>query len=351
MEKNIAERIKVVVFDADDTLWANQPYFDEAEDRYSSLLSDYGEAEYIKGELFSTEMRNMDELGFGATAFTLSMIETALRIGGESLPVSAVSDIYAVGRSLLRIPATPLEGVEETLQRLAGSRRFRLVVLTKGNLLDQERKLERSGLGRYFDHVEIVSDKNEKAYSDFVAFLGIDASEMIMVGNSFKSDIAPVLAIGGYGAYIPFHTTWQHETGDDAGKFRKGVYNIVGSYGSESLAAVVAVADSAYAAGGTLTHLQVEGRVSDDYGLGRVEMQGPEYPQHHFRRGLGRASAACREYQFEELPEIERIEQPSERVGAARGGDCHTQAASPEALQGLVDSGKHRDVRGCDLVE
>ena len=120
----------------------------------------------------------MDELGFGATAFTLSMIETALRIGGESLPVSAVSDIYAVGRSLLKIPATPLEGVEETLHRLAGSRRFRLVVLTKGNLLDQERKLERSGLGRYFDHVEIVSDKNEKAYSDFVAFLGIDASEM-----------------------------------------------------------------------------------------------------------------------------------------------------------------------------
>ena len=215
MEKNIAERIKVVVFDADDTLWANQPYFDEAEDRYSSLLSDYGEAEYIKGELFSTEMRNMDELGFGATAFTLSMIETALRIGGESLPVSAISDIYAIGRSLLRIPATPLEGIEETLQRLAGSRRFRLVVLTKGNLLDQERKLERSGLGRYFDHVEIVSDKNEKAYSDFVAFLGIDATEMIMVGNSFKSDIAPVLAIGGYGAYIPFHTTWQHERAEE----------------------------------------------------------------------------------------------------------------------------------------
>ena len=215
MEKNIAERIKVVVFDADDTLWANQPYFDEAEDRYASLLSDYGEAEYIKGELFSTEMRNMDELGFGATAFTLSMIETALRIGGESLPVSAVSDIYAIGRSLLRIPATPLEGVEETLHRLAGSRRFRLVVLTKGNLLDQERKLERSGLCRYFDHVEIVSDKNEKAYSDFVAFLGIDASEMIMVGNSFKSDIAPVLAIGGYGAYIPFHTIWQHERAEE----------------------------------------------------------------------------------------------------------------------------------------
>ncbi|HIR83223.1 MAG TPA: HAD family hydrolase [Candidatus Cryptobacteroides pullicola] len=215
MEKNIAERIKVVVFDADDTLWANQPYFDEAEDRYSSLLSDYGEAEYIKGELFSTEMRNMDELGFGATAFTLSMIETALRIGGESLPVSAISDIYAIGRSLLRIPATPLEGVEDTLQKLSASHRFRLVVLTKGNLLDQERKLERSGLGRYFDHVEIVSDKNEKTYSDFVSFLGVEASEMMMVGNSFKSDIAPVLAIGGYGAYIPFHTTWQHERAEE----------------------------------------------------------------------------------------------------------------------------------------
>ena len=216
MERDMISRnIKVIAFDADDTLWANQPYFDEAEEKLCSILSEYGEPELIKSELFNTEMQNMDELGYGAMAFTLSMVETALRLSAGKIPAMKISDIYGLGRSLLRIPATPLEGVRETLERLSLSAAYRLIVVTKGNMLDQEHKLERSGLRGYFSHVEIVSDKTEKTYSDLLSFLCIDASELLMVGNSFKSDISPVLQIGGYGAYIPFHATWQHEKTDE----------------------------------------------------------------------------------------------------------------------------------------
>ena len=207
----LKDNIKVIAFDADDTLWENQPYYDDAEGKLCRLLSDYGDPGYIKEELFRTEMQNMAELGYGATPFTMSMLETALRLGGETIRPRIISEIYALGRSLLRIPATPLDGVGRTLEKISGSGRYRLIVITKGNMLDQERKLERSGLGKFFDHVEIVSDKNERIYSKLLAFLNIRASELLMVGNSFKSDIAPVLQIGGYGAYIPFHTTWQHE--------------------------------------------------------------------------------------------------------------------------------------------
>ena len=203
--------IKVIAFDADDTLWENQPYFDAVEDRFCALLAEYGGDRHVREELLGTEMRNMAELGYGATAFTLSMIETALRLSGGKVSAGTIGKVYGLGRSLLRIPATPLDGVTETLERISLSGRYRMIVLTKGNMLDQEHKLERSGLGKYFDHVEIVSDKNENTYSGLLAFFGIRASELLMVGNSFKSDISPVLQIGGYGAYIPFRTTWQHE--------------------------------------------------------------------------------------------------------------------------------------------
>lgn len=211
----LKDKIKVIAFDADDTLWENQPYFDVAEEKFCRILVEYGNPETISEELFKTEMQNMPELGYGATAFTLSMIETALRLGGDRIAPSKISEIYRLGRSLLRIPAEPMDGVFRTLEKLSSLNRYRLIVITKGNMLDQERKLDRSGLGQFFDHVEIVSDKNEKTYSDLLAFLQINASELLMVGNSFKSDIAPVLKIGGYGAYIPFHTTWQHEQAEE----------------------------------------------------------------------------------------------------------------------------------------
>lgn len=161
----LKDNVKVIAFDADDTLWANQPYYDAAEEKFCQLLSDYGDSGYIKEELFRTEMQNMEELGYGAAPFTMSMMETALRLGGETIRPGTISEIYALGRSLLRIPATPLDGVGRTLEKISGSDRYRLIVITKGNMLDQERKLERSGLGKFFDHVEIVSDKNERTYS------------------------------------------------------------------------------------------------------------------------------------------------------------------------------------------
>lgn len=207
--------IKVIAFDADDTLWENQPYFDEVEEKLCSILSEYGWSGHIREELFRTEMRNMDELGYGAMAFTLSMIETALEVSGNRIPAGKISEIYALGRSLLRIPATPMEGVSETLERLSESGAFRLILITKGNMLDQQRKLDRSGLRGFFSHVEIVSDKDESTYRRLLESLDIRPSQLLMVGNSFKSDIAPVLQIGGYGAYIPFHTTWQHEKVDE----------------------------------------------------------------------------------------------------------------------------------------
>ncbi len=207
----MTEKIKVVAFDADDTLWDNQTYFDEAETRFCSIMSGYGEEEFLRKELFSTEMKNMDSLGYGVMAFTLSMIETALRLSGNTIPAGRISEIYGIGRDLLRNPAVPLPGVEETLATIRMTRPYRTIVITKGNTTDQENKLERSGLKRFFSHIEIVPDKTEKAYREIIDALGIDASELLMVGNSFKSDIAPVLALGGYGVHIPAKSTWQHE--------------------------------------------------------------------------------------------------------------------------------------------
>lgn len=207
--------IKAIAFDADDTLWENQPYFDEVEEKFCSFLPEYGDCGYIREQLFKTEMKNMEELGYGAMAFTMSMIETALMVSGNSVPACKISEIYALGRSLLRIPAVPMEGVSKTLDRLDRSGAFRLIMITKGDMLDQLRKLERSGLKRFFSRIEIVPDKDERTYLRIMDSLGFRPSELLMVGNSFKSDIAPVLQIGGYGAYIPFRSTWEHEQADE----------------------------------------------------------------------------------------------------------------------------------------
>ena len=209
------DRIKVVAFDADDTLWENQLYFDEAEDRFSEALSAYGDAEYVKKELFKTEMQNMGTLGYGVMAFTLSMMETALRLSRDTIPASALHRIYDIGRELLANPATPYPEVEETLETISSTRPYKLIVITKGNTTDQENKLERSGLTRFFSHIEIVPDKTEEAYRKIIDVLGIRTEELLMVGNSFKSDIAPVLKAGGYGVHIPANSTWQHEVAEE----------------------------------------------------------------------------------------------------------------------------------------
>ena len=171
-----------------------------------------------KHELFVTESNNMEDLGYGCKAFTISVMETALRVCGNDLSATQLSELLEAGKHLLQLPATPLPGVEETLQRLSVACRtstLKLVCFTKGELQDQENKLRRSGLGKYFDHVEITSDKTEKEFLALCRHLDIEPQELLMVGNSLKSDIAPALAIGAQAVHIPFHVTWQLEVHED----------------------------------------------------------------------------------------------------------------------------------------
>lgn len=203
--------IKVIVFDADDTLWDIQSYFDRAEDIFTDELKEYGKAEELSEILYRTESANMPVLGYGAKAVCISMVETALAVSGGKVSGDSLMRILSAAKSLLSLPATPLPGVVETLKALKGQGRYRLTVLTKGDLLDQESKLRRSGLGEYFDNVVVVSEKGRKEYLDLCRSESVAPSEMAMVGNSFKSDIIPVVEIGGRGIYIPSHSIWRHE--------------------------------------------------------------------------------------------------------------------------------------------
>lgn len=202
----------IIAFDADDTLWSNEPFFQEAERQYTELLKDYAvSAEEISAELFRTEMDNLNILGYGAKAFTISMLETALRISRNTVSADVSGRIIKLGKSLLQIPVVPLTGVKETLECLRERPGYRLIVATKGDLLDQKNKLRRSGLDIYFDHVEVMPDKTEADYLRLLDILQVTPDRFVMVGNSLKSDIQPVLAIGGKGVYIPFEVMWQHE--------------------------------------------------------------------------------------------------------------------------------------------
>ena len=201
--------LKVIAFDADDTLWINEPYFQETEQKFCELLSPYLSRHTLSQELFKTEIDNLRLYGYGIKGYVLSMIEAALKISDNTIPVEIIEKIIQYGKELLEKPIVLLDGVEETLESLKG--KYKLVVATKGDLLDQRRKLHNSGLGHYFHHIEVMSDKQEVDYSDLIKRLEIHPSEFFMIGNSLKSDVLPVLAIGGYAAHIPFHTTWAHE--------------------------------------------------------------------------------------------------------------------------------------------
>ena len=201
--------IKVIAFDADDTLWVNEPYFQETENKFCSLLEDYLPQHSISQELFKTEIANLSLYGYGVKGYILSMIEAALRITNNTLNVVIVEKIIQYGKELLERPIEMLEGVEDVLKKLSG--KYRLVVATKGDLLDQERKLKKSGIEHYFHHTEIMSDKQEKDYIKLIKHLDIPPAAFVMIGNSIKSDVLPVLAAGGHGIHVPYHTTWAHE--------------------------------------------------------------------------------------------------------------------------------------------
>ncbi len=211
LKDKIQKQIKLIAFDADDTLWSNEPLFRTAEKKMSSLLSQYGTHDFIASELYQIEVQNMADYGFGAMAFTLSLLETAIKISHHQLNASQTEQILKIGRELLHNPAKPLDGVTETLEALHSDGRYRLLLLTKGELLTQENKIQRSGLAHYFDAVDIVSDKNREEYLKICQKYGLSPKEIMMVGNSFKSDIAPVLEIGGIGVHIPAESLWQLE--------------------------------------------------------------------------------------------------------------------------------------------
>ncbi len=201
--------IRVIAFDADDTLWVNEPYFREAEERFCELLEGYLPQHSVAKELFRIEIENLPLYGYGIKSFMLSMVETALEVSGRNISPDVIAQAIEIGRDMLQKPVVLLDGVEDVLKALQG--KYRLVMATKGDLLDQERKLLKSGLAAYFHHIEIVSEKKESEYEKLIAHLDISPQHFLMVGNSVKSDIVPVLNVGGFGFHVPYHTTWEHE--------------------------------------------------------------------------------------------------------------------------------------------
>jgi putative hydrolase of the HAD superfamily len=201
--------LKVIAFDADDTLFVNEPYFQETEHKFCALMSDYLSQQGLSQELFRVEIQNLDLYGYGIKGYILSMIEAAMKISNNTISIEIVAKIIEYGKELLQKPIELLDGVEATLAALQG--KYKLIVATKGDLKDQQSKLHRSGLGHYFHHIEVMADKQELNYEKLLKRLEINADEFFMIGNSLKSDVLPVLEIGGYAVHIPFHTTWEHE--------------------------------------------------------------------------------------------------------------------------------------------
>ena len=203
------ENCKVIAFDADDTLWVNETYFRDAEKKFAKILSKYETVNKIEQELFKVEMKNLELYGYGIKGFMLSLIECALELSNYSISQHEIEKILILGKEMLTKPIELLDGVEEVLEKL--HKKYKLIVATKGDLLDQERKLEKSGLLKYFHHIEVMSEKKEVDYRNLIKHLDINSNELLMVGNSLKSDVLPLIKIGASAIHIPFHITWSHE--------------------------------------------------------------------------------------------------------------------------------------------
>ena len=204
------DQIKAIAFDADDTLWINETFFRDAEDQFCALLTDYLPYEECHKRLFEMEMRNLPLYGYGIKPFALSLVEAAIEISEGQVSIEIIEQLIALGKEMLSAPVELIEGIGMVLDTLS-RKGLKLVVATKGDLLDQERKLERSGLTEYFHHIEVMSDKQPANYQKLINHLDVQPNEFLMVGNSLKSDILPVLEMGGTAFHIPFHTTWVHE--------------------------------------------------------------------------------------------------------------------------------------------
>jgi putative hydrolase of the HAD superfamily len=202
--------LDLIAFDADDTLWHNESLYKATQDRFQELLAPYGQDGGAVAELYQTEMQNLRYYGYGLKSFTLSMIETAIRVTEGRIQGGEIQQIIGLAKQMVDTPVRLFEGVAEVVSALAGS--YPLMLITKGDLLDQERKLAQSGLAPHFAHVEIVSDKTEAIYRSLLAQHQIAPQRFLMVGNSLRSDVLPVVALGGHAVYIPCEITWAHET-------------------------------------------------------------------------------------------------------------------------------------------
>lgn len=201
--------IQVIAFDADDTLWENEPYFREAEALFCELLKEHSPNHVVERLILETQIKNLPLYGYGVKGLVLSMMETLGKITNGKADFAMVEKVIAFGKDILNKPVVLLEGVTEVLESLQG--RYRLVVATKGDLLDQERKLNKSGLQKYFHHIEIMSDKKAAGYRKLLKHLDCKPENFMMIGNSLKSDVLPVLELGSNAIHIPFHVTWAHE--------------------------------------------------------------------------------------------------------------------------------------------
>lgn len=204
--------ISLLAFDADDTLWHNETYFRFTEDRFCALLEPFADPDHLSDRLLATEQRNVHLYGYGAKGFMLSLIETALEVTEHRVSGETLAEILRLGKEILAQPVEVLDGAADVVDALAGT--YRMIVVTKGDLIHQESKVARSGLAERFEHVEVVAEKDESTYARVFGRVGVDPAEVCMVGNSVKSDVIPALALGGYAVHVPYHITWAMEVAD-----------------------------------------------------------------------------------------------------------------------------------------
>lgn len=225
------KHIEIIAFDADDTLWHNESLFTITQDKYKKLLSKYHSEDWIDQRLFDTETENIQHFGYGIKGFTLSMIETAIELSEGRVTGAEISQIIEFAKEMLKSPIELLEGVAETVEKLSTT--HDLMIITKGDLFDQESKIARSGLADYFSRIEIVREKDDEVYQKILDRHKIDKNKFVMVGNALKSDILPVLRIGAAAIHVPYHTTWAREiVGEDELKN----YNFLRLKGMQDLA-------------------------------------------------------------------------------------------------------------------
>ena len=216
--------IDVIAFDADDTLWHNETLYTMTQDQFRDLLAPHLDVPWTGKELYETEMRNLRHFGYGIKGFTLSMIETAIELTGGRVTAREIQTIIDFGRAMISSPIQPIDGVTEVVPELARS--HTLMLITKGDLFEQETKIAKSGMAQHFTYVDVVSDKTAESYRALLAARGVDPRRFLMVGNSMRSDILPVLELGGHAVYVPYQVTWAHEVIPDDAIGRRDFHQI-----------------------------------------------------------------------------------------------------------------------------